>query len=378
MITSFRLHPWLPSAMEGPTPVSALLHRSTMVVAGVFLLVRCAPLLESSSWALRVIAILGSLTALFAARAALGQYDIKKIVAYSTTSQLGLMVVAVGLGLPWLALFHICTHAFFKALLFLCSGSAIHSLNKEQDLRKMGAVGITLPVTRRAITVARLALCGVPFLAGYYSKDIILEARQYNISKRISLVLAIIATFMTAGYSARIVYYLVIRDSTSNSISPIREENRKLTSPLLRLLLGVSVAGWSFSLTTFHGVPLVIPFINKRLPILVTLIAALYVLFLRQIFYFKNLKLFSFIRKKWFFVQLSHRSILLTTIKKRIKGVLRSLDQGCTISLGPKGISEITPLKSRLMLKRQTGSLSGYILYFILLSSLLITFILFF
>jgi len=223
--------------------VSALLHRSTMVVAGVFLLFRCTPIIKRSPWALLLIRILGSITALFAARVALTQFDIKKIVAYSTTRQLGLMVVAIGLKIPELALFHICTHAFFKALLFLCSGRIIHRLKKEQDLRKMAKRRKSMPLTTRCIIIGSLALCGLPFLAGYYSKDTILEAGQVSISKRVRIIIAMIATLMTAIYRLRVIYYISSVKIKTKAIKPISEENQKMINPILRLTTGVFISG---------------------------------------------------------------------------------------------------------------------------------------
>lgn len=374
----FSLHPWLPSAMEGPTPVSALLHRSTMVVAGVFLLIRCSPLLSSSFWALALVALLGSLTALYAARTALGQFDIKKIVAYSTTSQLGLMVVSVGLGLPWLALFHICTHAFFKALLFLCSGGLIHALNNEQDLRKMGRRAKVLPFTTSALVIGRLSLCGLPFLAGFYSKDLILEAAQRSLTKRIRIILSLIATLMTALYSSRIIFYLRFSKPSTSPLNPIREENFNLTVPLLRLLFGVFCSGWFFSLTTFHSQPILIPLLNKSLPLIVTLIAGIYLLILFLSYPANLTPAAFFLGQKWFYTHLFHGSSFFFTFLNRIKGVLRTLDYGWTSFIGPTRASSYISKITKILRPAQTGKLTNYITYFIILSIFLFSFFLLF
>ena len=171
----FLFHTWLPDAMEGPTPVSALIHAATMVTAGVFLVVRCSPLFELSQFALNIVAIIGMITALFAASVALVQNDIKKIIAYSTCSQLGYMFFAAGVGAYHVAIFHLFTHAFFKALLFLGSGSVIHAFKDEQDIRLMGGVWKKLPYTWILMLIGTLALTGFPFLSGFYSKDAIIE-----------------------------------------------------------------------------------------------------------------------------------------------------------------------------------------------------------
>lgn len=187
--------------------------------------------------------MIGSLTALFAASVALFQYDIKKIIAYSTTRQLGLMVAAIGVGAPSLALFHITTHAFFKALLFLCSGRIIHRAKNEQDLRKMGGFALLLPFTTKAIILGSLALSGAPFLAGFYSKDLILETVKTRATKTTRVVLAIISTLMTALYRSRLIFYLKTPHSLVSPLSPIREDLRNILSPLSRLIFGAIVVG---------------------------------------------------------------------------------------------------------------------------------------
>jgi len=162
--------------MEGPTPVSALIHAATMVTAGVFLLIRCSPIFEYTAEVLTLMTILGGVTALFSATVGLVQNDIKRVIAYSTCSQLGYMVMIAGLAQYNVSLFHLFNHAFFKALLFLSAGSIIHALSNEQDMRKMGAMAQRLPFLYTVMTIASLALMGIPFLTGFYSKDVILEA----------------------------------------------------------------------------------------------------------------------------------------------------------------------------------------------------------
>lgn len=176
----FGLHTWLPDAMEGPTPVSALIHAATMVTAGIYLLVRMAGFLVLAPNLLCFISIVGALTALFGATTALAQSDIKKVIAFSTCSQLGYMVMACGCAHFSLAFFHLLTHAFFKALLFLCAGVIIHTLGGEQDLRRMGGLRRQLPITYVAMSIASAALAGIPYLSGYYSKDLIISVLWFQ------------------------------------------------------------------------------------------------------------------------------------------------------------------------------------------------------
>ncbi len=242
------LHTWLPDAMEGPTPVSALIHAATMVTAGVFLVARMSPMFEYAPTALMVVTVVGGLTAFVAATIGMTQFDIKRVIAYSTMSQLGYMFFALGVSAYSAAIFHLMTHAFFKALLFLGAGSVIHAMSDEQDMRKMGGIWRKIPATYTLMWIGSLALAGVPFFAGYYSKDMILESAfaDHSWFGDFAFWLGIAAALMTAFYSARLLFMTFHGKPRASEevMSHIHESPPVMLSPLMILAVGALFSGF--------------------------------------------------------------------------------------------------------------------------------------
>lgn len=236
------LHTWLPDAMEGPTPVSALIHAATMVTAGVFLIIRCSPLFECVPGILSFIVVIGAGTAFMAATSGLLQNDLKKVIAYSTCSQLGYMVFVCGLSGYTASLFHLSTHAFFKALLFLSAGAVIHAVSGEQDMRKLGGLARLLPYTYAAFFVGSIALMGVPFLSGFYSKDLILEIAGGSASTTagFAYALGLISAFFTSFYSFRLLHLAFYHNSRTNRLplEHTHELSKRMAFALLVLTFG--------------------------------------------------------------------------------------------------------------------------------------------
>ncbi|MCE2687705.1 MAG: NADH-quinone oxidoreductase subunit L [Rickettsiales bacterium] len=242
------LHVWLADAMEGPTPVSALIHAATMVTAGVFLVARCSPIFEYSEVALSMITIVGAITALFSATIAITQNDIKKIIAYSTCSQLGYMFFACGLSAYSVAIFHLATHAFFKALLFLSAGSVIHAMHHEQNIQRMGGLYKKIPLTCAMMWIGSLALAGFPPLAGFFSKDLILEVAYQSHHKfgKLAYIAGITSAFLTAFYSWRLIFLVFYGKNRGDhhSFKDAHESPKTMTIPLIILSIGSIFAGF--------------------------------------------------------------------------------------------------------------------------------------
>jgi NADH-ubiquinone oxidoreductase chain 5 len=403
------LHTWLPDAMEGPTPVSALIHAATMVTAGVFLIIRCSFLFEYSTLALNLIMLIGSATAFFASTVGLFQNDIKKVIAYSTCSQLGYMTFACGLSGYDVGLFHLSNHAFFKALLFLSAGAVIHGISDEQDMRKMGGLKNLLPFSYSSFVVGSLALIGFPFFTGFYSKDTILEVAysKFDVLGHFCYYLGTFAAFFTAFYSTRLIFLIFLSNANGNknSIINAHEGGWKLSFPLGVLIIFSVVIGYlskelfiGFGTNFWNGSIFILPqnyllvdveFISlffKLLPLLLTLLGLfsayfLYSFKLSQYFLLKKTSFFkifyTFFNKKWYIDRVYNQYITQNLLKFGLVVSYQYLDRGILELFGPSGT--INFIKSTYVFKSlQSGDILDYLyLSFYFLLFLLLGFIFF-
>ena len=393
------LHTWLPDAMEGPTPVSALIHAATMVTAGVFLVVRCSPIYEYSELALNLITIVGMTTALFAASVAIVQTDIKKIIAYSTCSQLGYMFFATGVGAYNIAMFHLFTHAFFKALLFLGSGSVIHAFKDEQDINEMGGVWKHLPYTYAMMIIGTLALTGFPFLSGFYSKDAIIEFAYLrdNTVGYYAAGIGIFTAFLTSIYSWRLIFKTFHGEYNNKKmkISETHESPLVMLIPLVLLSIGAIFAGMLFKdlfvgngIDSFwkNSVFFLEPLSSEHpptwflllTPILVTLsIPISYYLFVKNKEIVDgivrvNQPLYKFLKNKWYFDEL-YELLFIKSSKKIGSFLWKFCDVKIIDGFGPDGISSLIKRFSQKANKFQSGFIYQYAFVMLLGFSALLT-----
>tara|TARA_B100001540_G_scaffold156074_1_gene138186 strand:+ start:1574 stop:3487 length:1914 start_codon:yes stop_codon:yes gene_type:complete len=396
------LHTWLPDAMEGPTPVSALIHAATMVTAGVFLVVRCSPIFEYSILALNIITVVGMSTAFFAATIALVQTDIKKIIAYSTCSQLGYMFFAAGVGAYNVAMFHLFTHAFFKALLFLGSGSVIHAFNDEQNINKMGSVWKKLPYTWLMMIIGTLALTGFPLLSGFFSKDAIIEFAYLrgNITGILAAYVGIFTAFLTAIYSWRLIFKTFHGQYNNEQIKidKIHESSFLMLIPLVILSVGSVFAGFIFKdlfidhYNTFNFWKESIKFLNplslEHPPLVIILITPILVILSIPLSYYlfvknkniltiivdSNKSIYNFFLNKWYFDEL-YEIIFIKPSKKLGKFFWKSIDLNTIDRFGPDSISKIIKILSLKATKFQSGFIYQYAFIMLLGFSAILTFL---
>ena len=379
------LHTWLPDAMEGPTPVSALIHAATMVTAGVFLVARMSPLYEFATFTNLFITFIGAATAIFAASIALTQNDIKRVIAYSTCSQLGYMFFAAGVGAYNASIFHLTTHAFFKALLFLSAGSVIHAMHHEQDMRKMGGLFKKIPFTATMMWIGSLAIIGFPYLSGYYSKESILENAFYasNGIAYFAYLVGILTALLTAFYSWRLLFLTFHGENRSNNktYDHVHESPLVMTVPLFILAIGSIFSGIFFAdyfigyykKEFWDNAILLTESSHKYLPLTQSLISKSAVaigILVCVLIYSNNLNraknlsynldpLYSLSKNKWYVDELYHKVFVLTFFKLANFFWKRG-DEKTIDGLGPNGVSWIISKSSSYVSLFQSGYLFHY------------------
>ncbi len=395
------LHTWLPDAMEGPTPVSALIHAATMVTAGVFLVVRCSPIYEYSAISQSLIITVGASTAFFAATIGLVQNDIKKIIAYSTCSQLGYMFFAAGIGAYHIAIFHLFTHAFFKALLFLCAGSVIHSLHEEQDIRKMGGIYKKIPYTYVFMVIGTLAITGFPFLSGFYSKDAILEAAFFssNSMGSYATIIGVTTAILTSIYSWRLIYKTFHGNyrNENYAFEKVHESPLVILAPLFLLTLGAVFAGFLFK-DIFIGIDHQVfwngsiffkeKFVLQHPPywfLYFTPVVGFLIIFIAYYLYVKNENIlnqlkethkpvYEFLLNKWYFDEFYE--FLFVKPAKAFGNFLWSKgDEKIIDGYGPNGFAKIIKIISDKAVLFQSGYLYHYAFVILIGLTVLLTYL---
>nr|WKK50027.1 NADH dehydrogenase subunit 5 [Melastoma dodecandrum] len=392
-------HTWSPDAMEGPTPVSALIHAATMVTAGVFMITRCSPLFEYPPTALIVITSAGATTSFLAATTGILQNDLKRVIAYSTCSQLGYMIFACGISNYSVSVFHLMNHAFFKALLFLSAGSVIHAMSDEQDMRKMGGLASSFPFTYAMMLMGSLSLIGFPFLTGFYSKDVILELAytKYTISGNFAFWLGSVSVLFTSYYSFRLLFltFLVPTNSFGRDILRCHDAPIPMAIPSILLALGSLFVGYLAS-NFWANSPFVlpkneilaesefaVPTITKLIPIPFSTSGASLAYNVNpvadqfqqafQTSTFCN-RLYSFFNKRWFFDQVLNDFLVRSLLRFGYEVSFEALDKGAIEILGPYGISYTFRRLAERISHLQSGFVYHYAFAMLLGSTLFVTF----
>ena len=361
---------WLPAAIAAPTPVSALVHSSTLVTAGVYLLIRFNILLVDTFLG-KFLLLIGGLTIFIAGVAANFEFDLKKIIALSTLSQLGLIIRILAIGFPKLAFFHLLTHALFKALLFICAGSIIHNMKNSQDIRDMGGLIYFIPFTTSCLNIANLALCGLPFLAGFYSKDLILEIVLLSNLNLFSFFLYFFSTGLTVCYSFRLSYYSLTGDFNQSALNCLNDESwimrKRISGLLIMAVIGGSILNWLMFSSTYL---ICLPSSLKNLTLLVCLIGGFRGYLIRNVnlyFFNKSLNyyLFSFINISiWFIPVLSTIGIVYYPLSLGFK-TIKSFDQGWSEFIGGQNFYYLIKHYSFINQFLQNNNLKVYLIIFV-------------
>nr|AWD29085.1 NADH dehydrogenase subunit 5 [Anopheles gambiae]AWD29527.1 NADH dehydrogenase subunit 5 [Anopheles gambiae] len=372
---------WLPAAMAAPTPVSALVHSSTLVTAGVYLLIRFNDVLMNW-WMAQFLLLVSGLTMFMAGLGANFEFDLKKIIALSTLSQLGLMMSILSMGFYKLAFFHLLTHALFKALLFMCAGSIIHNMKNSQDIRMMGSLSMSMPLTCSCFNVANLALCGMPFLAGFYSKDLILEMVMLSYVNVFSFLLFFFSTGLTVCYSFRLVYYSMTGDFNSSSLHPLNDSGWTMLFSICFLTVMAVIGGSMLSWLMFLNPAMIcLPLEMKLLTLFVCIVGGLMgylisdvkLFFTNKALYFYNFT--NFVGSMWFMPVISTLGVINYPLKLGLYSY-KSFDQGWSEFFGGQMVYSQLKNYSLYLQEFQSNSLKiyllSYMLWFIILLMLVV------